>query len=123
MPGVDRRTIRRYTTLAVALRLEPSQGAAGLTEERLASFLLALETGTGRPHGEGWKQCVAQRAFIEQKIKSKVTLSKCGRNSGHSLSPIRILVIHLLRHASSISTAHTPLAFSTSFRMIALRAR
>jgi transposase len=76
MLGVDRKTIRRYIALAVAHGLELSQGVAGLTEERLVSILLALKTETGRPHGEGWEQCVAQRALIEQKLKSKVKLSK-----------------------------------------------
>ncbi|MGH7470727.1 MAG: helix-turn-helix domain-containing protein [Longimicrobiales bacterium] len=61
MLGVDRKTIRRYIALAAAQGLEPSQGVAGLTEERLVSILLALKTGTGRPHGEGWELCAATR--------------------------------------------------------------
>lgn len=76
MLGVDRKTIRRYIALAAAQGLEPSQGVAGLTEERLVSILLALKTGTGRPHGEGWELCAARREFINDKIRSKVKLSK-----------------------------------------------
>ena len=76
---LDRKTVRRYITLATAHGLVPGpQAVDPLTDERLESILVALKTGTGRPHGKGWEQCVAHRAFIESKIKA-VKLSKVRR--------------------------------------------
>src|SRR5881628_396940 len=69
--GLDRKTIRRYIALAAAHGLRPGpQGDDALTDARLEAILVALKTGTGRPHGEGWERCVEQRAFIEQMLKS-----------------------------------------------------
>ena len=56
-----------------------------LTDARLEPILVALKTGTGRPHGDGWERCVEQRAFIEQTLKSaklsKVRRLLCARAS------------------------------------------
>jgi hypothetical protein len=79
MTRVDRKTVRRYITLATEQGLAPGAEAAGaLTDERLEALLVALKTATGRPHGKRWEQCVAHRAFIEEKLKA-VKLSKVRR--------------------------------------------
>ena len=77
--GVDRKTIRRYIALAAAHGLKPGPlGEGFLTDARLEAILVALKTGTGRPHGEGWERCVEQRTFIEQTLKG-AKLSKVRR--------------------------------------------
>src|SRR5437867_10917065 len=77
--GLDRKTVRRYITLATAQGLVPGlHTAEGLADERLAPILAALHSGTGRPHGGGWERCVAHRAFIEDKLQ-EVKLSKVRR--------------------------------------------
>lgn len=76
--GFDPKTVRRYTELAAAQGLQPGPQAEPLTDERLEAILVALKSGAGRPHGEGWERCLEQRAFIEQKLKD-VKLSKVRR--------------------------------------------
>lgn len=77
--GLDRKTIRRYIALATAHGLKPGpQGGEPLTDAGLEAILVALKTGTGRPHGDAWERCVEQRAFIEQALKG-ARLSKVRR--------------------------------------------
>jgi len=77
--GLDRKTVRRYIAWAAAYGLTPGlQSDEGLTDARLEAILLALKTGTGRPHGDGWERCVEHRAFIEQPLTS-AKLSKVRR--------------------------------------------
>lgn len=77
--GLDRKTVRRYIALATAEGLVPGpQSADTLADERLAPILAALQSGSGRPHGEGWERCVEHRAFIEDKLQA-VKLSKVRR--------------------------------------------
>ena len=76
---VDRKTVRRYVALAEEHGLAPGpQSLDALGDERLEAILVALKSGGGRPHGEGWDRCVEHLAFIEQKLKS-VKLSKVRR--------------------------------------------
>ena len=64
---VDRKTVRRYVTLATEQGLTPAPGGAITpTDEQLAAVLLALKRDTGRSHGESWARCVEHRAFIEE---------------------------------------------------------
>ena len=77
--GLDRKTVRRYVTLAMAHGLVPGPHSEDvLADERLAPILTALQSGIGRPHGEGWERCVEHRAFIEDKLQA-VKLSKVRR--------------------------------------------
>jgi hypothetical protein len=77
--GLDRKTVRRYITLATAQGLAPGPHSAdALADERLAPILAALHRGTGRPHGDDWERCVEHRAFIEDKLQ-EVKLSKVRR--------------------------------------------
>ena len=76
--GFDPKTVRPYTELAAAQGLQPGPQAEPVTDERLEAILVALKSGAGRPHGEGWERCLEQRAFIEQKLKD-VKLSKVRR--------------------------------------------
>src|SRR5260370_21675576 len=77
--GLDRKTVRRYITLAAAQGLSRGRQSADVRmDECLERVRVALKTGTGRPHGEGWEHCLEQRGFIEQKLK-EVKLSKVRR--------------------------------------------
>jgi hypothetical protein len=79
MLGLDRKTVRRYVALAAAEGVSPSGMASPpLSDEQLERVMVALKTGTGRPHGVGWEHCVAHRAFIEQKLGA-AKLSKVRR--------------------------------------------
>jgi len=78
--GFDPKTVRRYTELAAAQGLAPGpQAEAPLTEERLEAILVALKSGAGRSRGEGWERCVEHRAFIDERLKSALKLSKVRR--------------------------------------------
>lgn len=76
--GVDRKTVRRYVELATEHGLAPGEGADALTDDRLEPVLVALKSGAGRPHGDGWEQCLVHRAFIEQRVPG-LKLSKVRR--------------------------------------------
>jgi transposase len=76
---VDRKTVRRYIALAVEQGVTPAPGGAlSLTEEQLASVLLALRRDAGRQHGASWTRCVEHRAFIEARL-GEAKLSKVRR--------------------------------------------
>jgi hypothetical protein len=79
---LDRKTVRRYIALARELGLTPTPRGAitinTISDEQLASVLLALKNDPGRPHGESWQRCVEHRAFIEAKL-DQAKLSKVRR--------------------------------------------
>ena len=69
---LDPKTVRRY------IRVAGQQGitsAESLTDERFGVVLAEL-VQPGRPHGESWDRCAAQREFIEEKLAARVRLSK-----------------------------------------------
>lgn len=74
--GLDVKTVRRYITAAQATGLTLEAGPDGLDDDRLAAVVSTVQPGTGRPHGDGWADCVAQRAGIEGYLRQRVRLSK-----------------------------------------------
>lgn len=77
--GLDPKTVRRYVRAAEACGLAVAAGAAVLTDETLAAVVAELSGASPREHGEAWHACVAQRPFLEQKLKDGVRLSKVRR--------------------------------------------
>jgi hypothetical protein len=77
--GLDPKTVRRYLRTGERCGLAPGMAAAALTEERLTAILTLLRRGAERPYGAGWQQCAAQRAFIEERLRAGVRLSKVRR--------------------------------------------
>jgi hypothetical protein len=74
---LDVKTVRRYVAAAESCGLSP--GPDALSDEQLAAVVAALSPDTGRPHGDGWQQCVAERAAIEKLLADRVRLSKIQR--------------------------------------------
>jgi hypothetical protein len=74
--GVDPKTARSYIAAAESVGLSPEQGEAGLTEERLAEVVAKLRSPSGRPHGDAWALCEAQRETISKHLGNRVRLSK-----------------------------------------------
>ena len=71
--GLDPKTVRHYVAVATGTGLP--RGAA-LTDAHVRDVLLALHPSGGRPRGESWSHCVAQRQTIERWLQQGVRLSK-----------------------------------------------
>lgn len=74
--GVGRNTVRHYIEVAEEHGLSAEAGVEALTDGRLAAILAAIKTVPERVHGEAWASCEAQRAFIAEKLKARLRLSK-----------------------------------------------
>lgn len=72
--GLDPKTVRRYleATASVGVRVGPEP----VTDEQLRDVLLALHPAGGRPRGDSWAQCVAQRAAVERWLNDGLRLTK-----------------------------------------------
>jgi transposase len=74
--GLDPKTVRHYVRVATATGL--TVGTA-LTDEMTRDVLLALQPGGGRPRGDSWALCQAQRAVIERGLQHGLRLTKIRR--------------------------------------------
>jgi transposase len=72
--GLDPKTVRRYLAVAATAGVPLTGGA--LTDEHVGAVLLALHPSGGRPRGDGWSRCVAQRAQIERWLAEGLRLTK-----------------------------------------------
>ncbi len=72
--GLDPKTVRRYLTVAATVGVPASAGP--VTDEQLRDVLLALHPAGGRPRGDSWDRCVAQRGAIERWLKEGLRLTK-----------------------------------------------
>jgi transposase len=72
--GLDPKTVRRYVGAAVAAGV--SRDAGPVTEDEVRDTLLALQPMGGRPRGDGWERCEAQRAAIERWLADGLRLTK-----------------------------------------------
>ena len=78
--GLDPKTVRRYIGAAVECGLAPEGDGGKLTEEELVAVLARLRGEViGRPRGERWARCEAERAFIERHLAQGVRLSKVAK--------------------------------------------
>ena len=66
MLGLDPKTVRRYLRRAIECGLEASQGPGALTEEKVASVLVAARRQPERCRGKAWRRCVEHRERIRQ---------------------------------------------------------
>ena len=72
--GLAPRTVRRYLEAATAAGVH---GAAGsVTDDEVRDTLLALQPMGGRPRGEGWALCEAQRPTISRWLGDGLRLTK-----------------------------------------------
>ena len=87
--GLDPKTVRRYLEVATTAGV-PATGRA-ITDEQVRAVLLALHPAGGRPRGDGWARCVAQRAAIERWLGERLRLTKIrkllGRQGVHIAYP------------------------------------
>ena len=74
--GLDVKTVRRYVRAAQALGLTRASGEAALGDEWLTALLASLRTQAGRPRGDAWERCQAQRDRIKQLLAQGLRLSK-----------------------------------------------
>lgn len=61
--GLDPKTVRHYVAVATGTGL---QLGTALTDAHIRDVLLALHPSGGRPRGDSWSHCVAQRQAIER---------------------------------------------------------
>jgi hypothetical protein len=64
---LDVKTVRRYITAAEACGLVPGPEPP-LDDEQVAAVVAALAADTGRPHGDAWLRCEAERDAIEKLV-------------------------------------------------------
>jgi hypothetical protein len=72
--GLDPKTVRRYVSTAEHAGLRAEPGA--VTDDQVRDVLLALHPPRGRPRGDGWSACEAERASIERWLKEELRLTK-----------------------------------------------
>ena len=72
--GLDPKTVRRYLGAAAAAGV-PTDGGPP-TDDQVRDVLLALQPTGGRPRGEGWAQCEAQREAIRRWLADGLRLTK-----------------------------------------------
>ena len=77
--GLDPKTVRHYVAVGTGVGL---QLGAVLTEEHLRDVLLALQPSGGRPRGDTWSHCVAQRDAIQRWLRQGVRLRSEERRVG-----------------------------------------
>jgi transposase len=75
---LDVKTVRRYVAAAEDCGLVPGPEPP-LDDEQLVKVVAALSLDTGRPHGDAWLQCEAERDAIEKLLTAGVRLSKVRR--------------------------------------------
>ena len=72
--GLDPKTVRRYLGAAAAAGV-PTDGGPP-TDDQVRDVLLALQQAGGRPRGDGWAQCEAQREAIRRWLADGLRLTK-----------------------------------------------
>jgi hypothetical protein len=82
--GLDPKTVRRYLEAAATAGVAVT---ATISDEAVRQVLLALHPASGRPRGDGWAQCVEQRAAIARWLGDDLPLTKIRKllvRQGHS---------------------------------------
>jgi transposase len=74
--GLDVKTVRRYIEAAQELGLAGDGGEAGLTDELLTAVLAARHGAPGRPRGDAWALCEANRERIAKMLRQGLRLTK-----------------------------------------------
>lgn len=74
--GFDVKTVRRYLKAARAQGVEAAYGLPALTDELVAAVVAAVQPRTGRPRGQDWERCAAQRDFLAAQLERGVRLTK-----------------------------------------------
>ena len=76
MLAIDRKTARRYVETAVDAGLDRNGGESQLGDDLLGAVVGQTHTGRPAGHGEGWQRLESERAFLEQRLKEELRLTK-----------------------------------------------
>src|SRR5258708_8182661 len=76
LAGVDRKTVRRYVSAAVAVGLDREGGVEQLTDELIGAVVAAVRPDRPQGHGAGWEALCAKHDRIESWIKEGLTVVK-----------------------------------------------
>jgi hypothetical protein len=106
--GLDPKTVRRYVRAAEDAGVRAGGGT--LSDEQLRDVLLALHPAGGRPRGDGWSRCEAQRSAIARWLQEGLRLTKIRKLLGRqgidiaypTLHRFAVLELHFGRTASTI---------------------
>jgi transposase len=74
--GLNVKTVRRYVAAAQASGVSRAASSEALDDSLIAAVVSRLQSHVGRPRGDGWAECAAQRAVIERFLRQGVRLSK-----------------------------------------------
>jgi transposase len=74
--GIARGTVRSFIKAAETSGLSPGQPDTVLDDSVLAELAARLHPELGRPRGDGWARCEAQREFIAARLAQGVRLTK-----------------------------------------------
>jgi transposase len=74
--GLNVKTVRRYVAAARASGVVGEAGPEALDDGLIAAVVSRVQPHRGRPRGDGWGDCAAQRAVIERFLRQGVRLSK-----------------------------------------------
>jgi len=74
--GLNVKTVRRYVAAARASGVVGDAGPEALDDGLIAAVVSRVRPHLGRPRGDGWADCAAQRALIERFLRQGVRLSK-----------------------------------------------
>ena len=80
--GLNVKTVRRYVGAAWASGLAREAGPEALDEGLIAAVVSRVQPSLGRPHGDGWAECVAQRSSSSATCTSGSGSRRCARCSG-----------------------------------------
>jgi len=96
--GLNVKTVRRYLRAAAQEQgLTSAARPDALGEGVLAAVISVVQPGTGRPHGDGWATCAAQRDVIARYLRADVRLSKIRkllRRQGVVVALLRVPATH-----------------------------
>lgn len=76
MLAIDRKTVRRYLQAAVDAGLDRSGDESQLGDELLGAVVGEIRTGRPAGHGEGWQRLEGERAFLAERFKEQLKLTK-----------------------------------------------
>ena len=74
--GLNVKTVRRYVAAGRASGVGRATGLEALDDGLIAAVVSRVQPHLGRPRGNGWGDCTAQRAVIERFLRQGVRLSK-----------------------------------------------
>jgi len=84
--GLDPKTVRRYLRAATAAGLRADGDP--ISDEQMRDVLLALHPVGGRPRGDGWTVCAAQREPIRRWLERGLRLTKIRKLLARQGAPI-----------------------------------